>query len=248
MGKCFIADMRIGIWVTGDQMLFTLSHSPQVQWPSDYVHACLPLQVLKGLLALFLSQTGQTPSLSGLFSPRKWKAFLLFLFTGSAQIKSVYLCICSIAFDLTQVTATSRVTSWHSAPDLTNGNACLGICESVTPVLVRRFQSEVTSRCQRKMSLQKRFASSLKPRHRVGCLTAWCDGEEICGDFPVLLCRESVLLFGGFENLPAAIVTTITMTNSELRGRWGLMGSTSSWNYRKELLASLELNVSFSAE
>lgn len=152
-----------------------------------------------------------------------------------AQIKSVHLWMGSIATDLTQVIATSRVTSWHSAPDLTNGNACLGTCKSVTPVLGCGFQSDVTSWCQRKMSLQKRFASSLKLHHRVGCLTAWCDGEEMCRGFPVLLCREVVLLFGGIENVTASMVTTVMMMNSELWGHRGLMGSTSSWNFRRSL-------------
>lgn len=213
MGECFIADMQIGIRVTGDQMLFTLSHPPQVQWPSNYVRVCvLPCRCWR------VSWCCSSVRWSDTFSPWViWSAEMKSRVVGvvyrfRAQIKSVNLRIRSIATALTQVTATCRVTSWHSAPDLTNGNACLGICKSVTPVRVCGYQSEVTSRCQRKMSLHKRFASSLKLRHRVGCLTAWCDGGEMCRSFPGLLCRTFVLLFGGIKNVPASTMTTMTMT------------------------------------
>lgn len=216
MGKCFIVDMRIGIWVTGDQMLFTLSHSPQVQWPSNYVHVCV-------LPCRCWGDCWRWPSV-------RWSDTFSQWVIQSAEMKScVYCCCCCLQVPCSDKICSSVDSKYCYWPDpshcnfqghqltfLTNGNSCLGICKSVTPVLVRGFQSEVTSRCQRKMSLQKRFASSLKLRHRVGCLTAWCDGEEMCRDFPVLLCRESVLLFGGIENVPASTVTTITTINSEL--------------------------------
>lgn len=226
MGKCFIVDMQIGIWVTGDLMLFTLSHSPQVQWPSNYVHVCvLPCRCWRDCWHCSSVRWSDIFSYWVIQSAEMKSRVVVVVYRFCAQIKSVNLWIRSIATDLTQVTATSRVTSWHSAPDLTNGNACLGICKSVTPVRVCGFQSEVTSRCQRKMSLQKRFASSLKLRHRVGCLTAWCDGEKMCRDFPVLLCREFVLLFGGIENVPASIVTTITMNSEVTEVWWGQQAS-----------------------
>lgn len=95
------------------------------------------------------------------------------------QIRSINLWILSIAADPVRACPTSRVSSWHSEPNLTNGNTCLGICKSLTPVQVCRFWSEVTRKCQLKMSLQKRFASSLKLCHHIGCLTAWCDREEM---------------------------------------------------------------------
>lgn len=97
MGKCFIVDVRIGIWATGDQMLFTLSHSPQVQWPSKCVCMCVFVYVFprrcSGSLAQLLSPA-VTRQLTqrGLICPRKWNSLLLFI-VHAAQIGSINLWI-----------------------------------------------------------------------------------------------------------------------------------------------------------
>lgn len=81
MGKCFIVDVRIGIWVTGDQMLFTLSHSPQVQWPSKCVYVCVFPRRCSGCLAQLLSPRPDTNSPT-------W-------FNLSAEMKSLVV-VCSL--------------------------------------------------------------------------------------------------------------------------------------------------------
>lgn len=64
MGKCFIADVWMGIWATRDQ---TLSHPLEVQWPSE----CFPLQVFR-LVWQSSSVCRQTPTLPRA-SIRAWK-------------------------------------------------------------------------------------------------------------------------------------------------------------------------------
>lgn len=128
MGKCFIVDMRIGIWVTGDQMLFTLSHSPQGQWPSNYVHVCvLPCRCWGDCWRCSSVRWSDTFSQWVIQSSEMKSCVVVVVYRFRAQIKSLHLWIGGIATDLTQVTVTSRVTSWHSAPDLTNSSACLNL-------------------------------------------------------------------------------------------------------------------------
>lgn len=68
-------------------------------------------------------------------------------------------------------------------------------------VQVCGFWSEVTRECQLKMSLQKRFASSLKLCHHVDRLTAWCEqAQEMCRDLPISLCVGLFLLMRYHDN------------------------------------------------
>lgn len=78
MGKCFIVDVQMGIWATGDQ---TLSHSPEVQWPSNCARTLV--FSLAGVQAHWLGSCAcsQTQTLHrGLIRPWKCNATSLILY------------------------------------------------------------------------------------------------------------------------------------------------------------------------
>lgn len=132
---------------------------------------------------------------------------LVVVYSLWAQIRSINLRVlvgaayCSWPSDPSWASQTLR-----SVVDILNQTKQMAthVCESVNQwplVHVCGFWSEVTRECQLKMSLQKRFASSLKLCHHVDCLTAWCEEEkEMCRDLPISLCAGLLLFMRYHDN------------------------------------------------
>lgn len=173
MGKCFIADVWMGVWATGDQ---TLSHPPEVQWPSE----CFPSQVFR-LVWQSSSVCSQTPTLPRALV-RAWKcsASVCLWFTNSEKIRGATASWPPDPSRDHSDSVNSSPISSHG--QTTNGRTCFSLNLYIGDP-VRGFWNKVTRKCQPQMSLQSRFASSFEPCRRLHRLTDQLQAEQNCAVF-----------------------------------------------------------------